>query len=282
MSQNLQQMLGQFNENDYTVKLCRGIFSVIPFAPPFVFYNTLEGAVQRIKPDAGPEILAKAQEIAASEEVAKALWVLGALDMADKGLGIYTGIKNIFGLVSDAPRQRVFEADPQQAADAALKAVGLAYVTHKLYPGELTQKVNRFKGTPAGQEIALYFATAEVALPFTDNVLEGGGKIIGKLMHGRSESVQKFASFAGQPAVTEATGMLEHMTEPLDGIIDRAKGYVGPIAEKIKAFIPGAVGAVDSITGVLATGVDVMPCWQFLGARLAAEACALRAVHGGV
>lgn len=281
MAQTVHQMLGQFKEDDYTVRLCRGIFSVMPFAPPFVFYNSLEGAVRRVKPDAGPDIVAKAEQIAASEDAAKALWVLGALDMADKGLGIYTGLKNIFGLVSGpAPGARTFEADPQQAADAALKAIGLAYITHRVFPGDMQKKVDRFKNTPAAQELALYFATAEVALPFADNVLEGGGHVMNKLMAGRAAQTQKFAEFAGQSGLAEATGMLDKMTESLDAYIEKAKTYTKPVAEKVKTFIPGAMNAADSITGVVATGMDVMPVWQFLGSRVIAEASALRAIHG--
>ena len=45
---NLDEVLGQFNNDDYTVKLCSTIFGVIPGTPDFAFYNNLEGAVQRL------------------------------------------------------------------------------------------------------------------------------------------------------------------------------------------------------------------------------------------
>ena len=44
-----------------------------------------------------------------------------------------SGIKNVFSLFgkSDSPKKRTFESDPQQATDAALKAMGLAYMIYK-------------------------------------------------------------------------------------------------------------------------------------------------------
>ena len=41
MQKGINEILSQFKQDDYTVKLCSSLFSVVPFAPPFQFYNSL-------------------------------------------------------------------------------------------------------------------------------------------------------------------------------------------------------------------------------------------------
>ncbi|HPJ38765.1 MAG TPA: hypothetical protein PLT75_09990, partial [Spirochaetota bacterium] len=65
--------------------------------------------------------------------------------------------------------------------------------------------------------------------------------------------------------------------------VDIAKGHTGTVMQSVRSFLPSAatVGNVaDSVTGAAATAMDVMPVWRFLGSRLAAEACVIRAVKG--
>ena len=281
---SLEEVLGEFNSDDYTVKLVSAIYSIIPGSPEFVFYNNLEGAVNRIAPG-NPDVLAKAQALAKSEEMKKALWVTDAIDMADSALGLYSGIKNVFSLFGKKEeKKRTFESDPQQATDAALKAVGLSYMIYKMYPGGVTEKIGAFKNTPAGKELAIYYGVAEVALPFTDNLAEGGSNLISKLMSNKEgDMTSKFTSFAGADALGQAKGVMEQFTGPLGEYVDAAKGHTGPIMEKVKGFMPSAATALnvgDSVTGAVATGVDMMPVWRFLGGRVVAEACAYRAANG--
>lgn len=277
MPKGVNEILGQFKQEDYTVKLCSSLFSVVPFAPQFSFYNNLEGAAQRM--GAGPDVLARAQQIAASEDIAKAVWVADALDTSDKLIAGYAGVKNLLSLFGgSAPAARSFESDPQQATDAGLKALGLAYMIYRLFPGSVQEKINAFKDLPAGQEAALYYATAEIALPFADNVVDQGATVVQKLVNKHGGDIQgKFAQFAGADQVQSAMGMLESLTKPLDEYVNKAKQYASPIADKIKQYLPSAMNLADSATGVVASGVDLLPVWSFLGGRLAAEACILRA-----
>lgn len=281
---NVDDVLGEFSSEDYTVKLVSTIFGIVPGGPPFQFYNSLEGAVQRLA-GGDPGVLAKARELANSEDMTKAIWVADKIDMADAGLSIYTGVKNLFSLFgAKGTDKRTFEADPQQATDAAIKAAGLSYMIYKMYPGGIGEKIGMFKSTPAGQELALYYAVAEIALPFTDNLVEAGGNLISKLLNSqKGEMSSKFGSVVGGDALSQAAGVMDQFTGPLGEYVDRAKGHTGTIMEKIKAYMPSAgtiANVADSATGALASGVDMMPVWRFLGGRVVAEACVLRAQKG--
>lgn len=272
-------MLGRFNEQDYTVRICRAIFSTVPSAPPFVYYKDLNGAVKRIRPDAGSDVVQRATELSKKAEVGRALWVADALDAADVGLAAFAGLKNLFSLfASGPPRRRTFEADRPQAVDAALKLMGLSYMTYKLFGGSTAERISQLTNLPAGREAIVYYAVAEIALPFTDNVLEVGGSVISKLMqHASGEGASRFGQFAGQESVREATGVLEQLTKPLEAVMIQVKEHLDPLIEKLKLVVPGVLGVADSVTGAVATGLDAIPVWRFVGGRLAAESCALRA-----
>lgn len=283
-TRSVEEVLGAFDRDCHTVNLCDALFKVVPGGPAFVFYNTLEGAVARIA--AGDAtVLKAASELAATDDARKAVWVADKLDTVDAGIGIYTSVKNLLSLVRGRKgNARTFEADPQQATDAALKAAGVAYMVHKLFPGSVAEKVDLFWDTPAGQELATYYAAAEIALPFTDNMVEAGTNLLSGLFASkRSDVAAKFAAVGEDDALNQASGVLDQLTKPLGEYVDRAKGQIATISEQIKAHLPSASklgNLADSATGALATGVDLMPVWRFLGSRLVAEACVLRAKKG--
>jgi hypothetical protein len=277
----LNEVLGAFKQDSHTVRLCDAIFGVVPGAPKFAFYNTLEGAVARVA-GGDPAILKAAQDLAASDEMRKALWVTDALDSADAGISIYTGLRNLLILVSGEKKgRRTFEADPGQATDAALKAAGLAYMVYKMFPGSVAEKVKAFRETPAGQELAIYYGVAEIALPFTDNLVESGANVITRLLAAKKDEVAaKFTALGAGEELRQAAGVAEQLAGPLGSCADEAKNHTPTLMEKIKANLPSGAtiaNVADSSTGMLATAVDLLPVWRFLGGRAVAEACALRA-----
>lgn len=272
--------LVEFKESDASVRVTSMLFSVFPFSPPFEYYFNLKGAVRRAARTEDPAILERAKQLAQSEEVLKALKVASVVDKADGGLGIYTGLKNAYDAAKNKDRKRTFEADPQQAADAGLKAVALSYLIATLYPGSVAEKVKLFLDTPAGQEIALYYAGIEIALPFTDNLIEASGNWMGKLMESSGSQESRFSEFAGSLPFEQARAILDALKNQIDSTLTKVKPYLDPLREKVAAIAPTALNVADSTTGALATALDVLPVWKFLGARLAAEACALRAARG--
>ncbi len=272
--------LVEFKESDATVKVTSMLFSVFPFTPQFEYYFSLNGAVRRVARREDAELFARAKTLANSEDVLKALKVASVVDKADAGLGIYTGLKNAYDAAKNKDRKRTFEADPQQAADAALKAVALAYMIAALYPGSVTEKVKLFLETPAGQEIAVYYAGIEIALPFTDNLIESSGNWMGGLLDAAGNQEGRFQEFAGSGPAEQAKQILSSLREHIDSVLLKVKPYLDPLREKVSAIAPTALNIADSTTGAVATALDVLPAWRFLGARLAAEACVIRAMKG--
>ncbi|MCE9600542.1 MAG: hypothetical protein K8S54_21465 [Spirochaetia bacterium] len=281
VSQNkIDEALVDFKESDATVRVTSMLFSVFPFSPQFEYYFNLNGAVRRVARSEDPAILEKARALANSEDVLKALKVASVVDKADGGLGIYTGLKNAYDAAKNKDRKRTFEADPQQAADAGLKAVALSYMIATLYPGSVADKLKLFFETPAGQEIALFYAGVEIALPFTDNLIEASGNWMSQLLAKSGNEESRFSEFAGSLPFEQAKSILEGLKHQIDSTLTRVKPYLDPLREKVVTIAPTALNIADSTTGAIATALDVMPFWRFLGGRLAAEACAIRAIRG--
>jgi hypothetical protein len=279
MQRSLRETLGQFREQDYTVRLCQTLFSSLPGSPPFVHYSDVAGAVHRLDPAAGPDAVARAEQLAGEEAAGTAVWVADALDKADAGLAIASGLSNLMSLFGGGRKRRTFESDTQQAIDASLKLLGLAYMAHRLFPGAVQEKAARVLALPAGHEAILYTATVEIGLPFTDNLIEGSGNVVSRLVSSTSGGgADRFAQFAGASALGDAKSMLAAMTGPIEQVLAGVRGQIGPLTDKLRSYVPAALGAADSVTGVVATGLDALPAWQFLGSRLAAEACAARAL----
>jgi hypothetical protein len=281
MTKSLQDVLGPFGEQDYSVRLCRALFGAVPGGPPFVFYNALPAAVARVAPGAGADAVARAQALVDGEDARRALWIADALDTADAGLAAVAGAANLFSLFSGARRRRTFESDTEQAVDAGLKLLGLSYMVSRLFPGELRQKLETLNALPAGREAVTYAAVAEIALPFADNLVEGGANLVSRLVgHSSGGGAQRLASFAGADAVREAQSVLGGLSGSVQHVLGSLGGGLGRIGDSVRGALPSALGIADSLTGAVATGVDALPVWRFLGGRLAAEACALRATSG--
>ena len=68
------------------------------------------------------------------------------------------------------------------------------------------------------------------------------------------------------------------MNNLLGQTMGNVKDHLGPLVSKLDSAMPKILNVTDSVTGVMATALDALPVWRFLGARLAAEASAIRAV----
>lgn len=274
----VSQTLEPYEAGDLTVKICSTIFQTIPGGPAFDFYNTVEGGVRRHDALAGPSLIGRTKTLLEGDDALAALRVASALDTADAGLGVYSGVKNVLGFVFRRGRARTFESDPQQTADAVLKAAGLAYMIHRLYPGSVDEKIAAFWKSKAGQEIATYYVTAEVALPFADNLASGSGTVIERLTSGGDGGIRdSFNRFVGPDAFGHASSVLTKLKLPLGTYLQQAGSHTATVAERMKGLLPGTMNVFDSVSGAAATGLDLKPVWRFLGSRLIVEACAARA-----
>jgi hypothetical protein len=283
MAEDVNALLVQFSEDDYTPRLCRGIFKVVPFAPSLPHYGSLVEALQIIEPGAKRKALERAEEIIKTEPYQRALWMCNALDTADSGISVFSGVKSAVALYrarqGEGSPLDALETDQQQAADAVLKGLGLAFIVYHLFPGGPTEKIKAFQESETGKALALYYAAVEVGLPFADNALTGGGRMIADLFERMGEDkVQEFASVTGQSEATEAVGVMRQLIQPLDGMVQMASKYLSLMADAAVANLPKAMNVADKVAGVAATGADAMPVWRYLGARLVAERAILQAV----
>jgi hypothetical protein len=275
--------LAEFKPESVTHRLLGGIYGVLPYAPEFPHYTSVADAVRQLDPSAGPAVVARAEQIAATDaRVTDILWMAKVMDMGDSGYAIYTGVSSavrfFFG-----DRSKALETDNQQRNDAVLKALGLSYLVFKAYPGSVKDKAEAFRTSPTGQALAMYYAAIEVALPFADNAALKGGAILGDL-YGKYGATQmaRLAQIggSGHADLAEAEGVLNTITGNLRKVVDLASNHITPVANAAKPFVPKAMAGGDVLAGVVANAADVLPVYRLLGARLAAETAARLALAG--
>ncbi len=275
MSQ-LQEIIRQFKENDYTVKLVSSIFSIIPLEKPYVFYNEFKNGLRRIIPDLREEDLQKAYQLLSDSKIQSTLKAFIYVDTSDKLISSFAGIKNVLNLFGMGSNQkRTFESDPEQALDAGVKALVIAYAINNLYSGDIKTKIQQLIQIPAGIELLIYYSLIEIALPFTDNLIEGSSNALSKLFENQHEIENKFNTL-GIGNIENSKEIIRSLQNTLPSYLDKVKNYVNPVANKIKEYLPTAMNIADSATGVVASGADLLPVWTFLGARLITESIALK------
>jgi hypothetical protein len=222
-------------------------------------------------------MLGAARQHLADEDLQDALWMASLVDKGDKAYGVYTGIKSALTFFF-GDRSQALEFDDQQRNDAVLKAIALSYIIWKAYPGSASEKIKAFQSSQAGKTILTYYAAAELALPFADNVLQGGGSFVSNLLSkGAATQASRLSSLAGGKNMDGATGVLAQLTSSLEAAAAVCARHVGPIAEGAKKYVPGVMSGADKVTGVVATGVDVLPIYRMLVAGLVAEQAVKRA-----
>lgn len=276
----IDQALGEFSESDTTVKVCHALFKVIPFAPAPQPYRSLGEAIKLLYPQANATVIQRAMDLTQSEGVASALKALSMADTASTGIALFSGLKGAVGLLR-GQGMNALETDKQQGVDATLKLLALAYSVYHLFPGSLPDRVQLFHTSPAGQQLSMFYATMDVALPFADNLATGAGNMLGSLMNRfGGEASGKLGAAVGGGAAAEAQGMLGSLLSPLEGVVQRVAPYTKQAAGAISQHMPGALNVADKVAGVVATGIDALPVYKYLGTRAAAEACVLLASRG--
>lgn len=270
--------LAEFGPDDYTPRMIDAIFKVVPYSPTLQPYTAIEDAVRALDPAATAVHYVRAREMSAEKDLQDVLWMASLLDTGDKGLALYSGLRSAFDLVRG--NANALETDTRQRNDAVLKALGLGYMAWNAFPGGVAERAEAFRSTSAGQALLLYYASVEVALPFADNAAVAGGNFLQQLFD-REGSAQagRLAQLAGGRSLEGATAMLGAITGGIQRVVDHAAVYTRPVAEAAQQYLPGAMTAADRAAGVVATAADVMPVYRYLGARLVAEASALRAMR---
>jgi tellurite resistance protein len=271
----VDEALREFKPDDYTVKLCNALFGVLPVEVKQERFDSLAQAMDVFAPGAKNDARRKAQELATSEGVATGLKVVNAIDMGDTGIAAFSGLKSVFGLLT-GQGTNALETDAQQGVDAVLKLLALAYFVHSVYPGELTDKVKLFYGTPSGKALLVYYAAVEVGMPFADNALVAGGSFVSDLFgkYGPS-AAEKLGGLLPAGGVAAAQGMMGSLMAPIEGVVQKVSPHARTAATAVSGFLPTAMSVLDKAAGAAATAIDAMPVYRYLGARVLAEVCVL-------
>ncbi len=282
MPLELDALLGEFDDSDWSVRLVRAVCGTVPFAPHFEAWYSMVDGLKAIDPAAKRRVLDRAVEISRTPDVQRALWMVNSLDTADTGISAFSGLKAAYDLYwarSTADRLGALETDSQQAVDAVLKGLAMAFVVQWLYPGSVGEKIASFRNNTAGQAWIFYYAAVEVGLPFTDNAVQGGGALLTSLWekYGPAQA-EKLAAVAGDADTAAAIGTFQQLTAPVGQMASMAAQNIGPIASAVTGFVGQAVDVGDKVAGVAATGADLLHVYRFLGARLVAEAVLRRAL----
>lgn len=276
MSHELAPSVAEFQHGDMTVRIVKGFFGVLPFvatwAPTVDLDAAARAAAVRIgAPELAPRIKERAEQLARADGPQAALAAFDFLDKGDKGIALFSGLRSAYKAVRG--QDGALEMDPQQAADAGLKAVGISWATWKLFPGSPVEKVKALTATEAGRALLAWYTAADLVLPFADNLASGGVGAITTMISGQaSENAKRLAAVAGGE-VEQATGMLGSLMGTFESGLGQAAAYAEPLSAYVQAQVPNILGTADKVTGVVATGVDALASYRLIGASLVAEVC---------
>jgi len=281
MTTDLDQLLGSYSESDYSVRLINGLCAVVPFAESPGTWFTVSDGLKQAHPEAKKAELVRVLALSNEPGPQRALWIFDAIDKADSGIGVVSGVASAYKLYQAKDgdeRIDALETDSQQAVDAVLKALAIAYAIHRLYTGSVTEKIAQFRASDSGKAMLFYLAAVEVGLPFTDNVLQGGASVMGDLIAKYGPDQQaKLAALTSDAEAEEAMGVLTKLTDSLGTMVEMAGQHLSPIAATVSEYLPKAMNVGDKAAGVAATGADLLPIYRYLGARLVADECIRRA-----
>lgn len=282
MAIDIDELLGAFGAGDPSVRLVRTVCRVVPFAPDLPDWFSLVDGLRELDPDAKKPVLDRARELARSDTAQRALWMVRGLDTADAGIGVFSGVASavkLYQAKTGQERLDALETDTQQAIDAVLKGLAVAFVVHKLFPGGLGEKVSAFRATATGQALVFYYAAIEIGLPFADNALMGGGTLVKSLFDKFGPDQQaKLAAIAGPGEAAEAAATMAELVGPVETVAAAAKEHLGAVASATTGFLASALNVGDKVAGAAATGADLLQVYRFLGARLVAEQCLRQAI----
>lgn len=271
MPSPVDAVLGRYAESDITVKLLWALFDAIPGAPPQSLYTSLAEAQMLIAPDLDEAAFARAEAWSTGPAAKRILNITDALDTGDAGITVISGIRSALGLFF-GQGAKALDTDPQQGADAALKALGLGAIVHSLPGSDVRERVAAIRRTSAGESLLHYYVAVELALPFADDLAMGATQLVTSLLekHGGGV-VARLERLLGAGSGSSARESLAGLLGPFDEVAGATRLEVGKIATTASKYLPTAISSAGTVAGAVATGADVLPVWRLLGARLVAE-----------
>jgi hypothetical protein len=276
----VDSVLASYPDNAASTRVLKMVFGTIPGSPA---YDANWRVADFVRAKGGTDAhVARALEIAETDPaISGILWMGQVMDTADKGIAVMGGLMNAFRLFTGKGANAALETDPQQAADAAIKAIGVSYIASKAYPGALSDRAALLQQSDAGRALLIYYAAMEVGLPFADNLAQFGAEGFNKIVGSQLAAQQsKLAGLAPGVDMNEANGMMSMISGQVQAIASTAVQFVGPLTQQASQYLPGIANAADKAAGAVATGVDMLDVYTVLAARLAAEVAARKSIQG--
>lgn len=273
---SLNEALVEHGGTDVTSRVISGLLGVLPFAPSWSPPGSLVAAAAKLDAALAERVAARAEVLANEPGAVAARKAFDFLDKGDAGIAVFSGVRGAVKAVRG--QEGALELDPQQAADAGIKAIGMAWATWSLFPGTVQERAEGLLRTDTGRALLTWYVAADLVLPFADNVAAGGIDLFTDVVDRYAgPGAERLAAVAG-PDAAQAAGVLAQLSGALRGAAGQAAGFAQPLAQWAEQSMPGILGTADKVSGVAATGADVLPAYRCLGAALIAEVLLARAL----
>lgn len=265
----LDAELGSYGPRSVTVRLVDALLKAIPQAPDAPPYASIEEALA-LEGELPEGVADRARELAGDPSVDRVLFAAKSIDTGDTGITILTGVRSALSLFL-GDKGPGAGADAQQRADAALKALGVAYLATQLLPRGPKNRVGILEALPAGRALILYYAAIEVAVPFGPEA--ASGRFVTDLVEEQSRRIAgRLLGVIGRKGVADAQETLQALTGTLDRAVVEVAPHADELANTLKGVLPSILSTrATAIHDVVAAGADALPSYRYLAARLAAE-----------
>ena len=174
-----------------------------------------------------------------------ALAAFDFLDKGDAGIAIFSGLRTAVKAVKR--EEGALEMDPQQAADAGLKAAGISWATWKLFEGSLDERARALISTETGRALLTWYVAADIVLPFTDNLLSGSTNVITSLIDDQAATNAARLAVVAGPEVEHAAGMLTRLADTLKSYAGQAAAFAQPLSAYAQETLPGILATADKV-----------------------------------
>ncbi len=272
MSQDLDGLLGNHTDTSPPYQVLDALLKAAPGSSGVTVWSTIAEAADALGID--PSNADRAKEITRSGEAQSALWMLQGLDEGDDVFSIISGLSSAVRIyLADHADPSVDLTRQKQAEDAVKKALGIAWATDRLFGGTPQQKVDALMSLEAGRALVAFYAVTEIALPFLTDTSESGPGIVDQLLEShRDAELEKLGGTVGADRTGGATTLVPLLTPHLKDAVEANEKRLDKLVEQMQKRLPALLSVTGQLGEAAAHGVDALPMYHLLSARLLAEA----------
>ena len=276
-ARDIDTLLDDFDAGSVTVRICGPLLKIVGGSDLAALQAESLEALGQLRA-ATEDQVADARAFCLTQEAQSVVDLLEHLDERD---GLAASLQLAAATITDWRGGKlgdVARVREHQGRDAVHKAYALAWSVSKLFRGTPAQQVQAFLSLESGRALVALYGVVEVALPFLGEAEEDGVSVIRRLTTSYGESeIRAMRRFAGADAPERVEPVLSELLVSLDAAIGRATVHVDRVlatAGRVSEHLPGVA---DFAADAAAKGMDLLPAYHWLGARLVAEAALYRA-----